>query len=239
MVAKAVPYKTIAGVTPCPGGWLVLPARVAGVTVVAEEAFVLPNLMQVLDYRPKFEYAGINAPTGLSDEHGSPYRPCDLEAREMLGWPRMIGVYPIPSRAALRATTREDVLKLEPWMTRDDFRRLRWLREAEREIQPFHQRSFYSANPDLSFYVMNGDRPLKTSPFHDDGRLQRIELIREKLPGIDEVITRAPPAGAGPTHMVQAGAMLWTARRASGRAVSRLPADPTWDVNGMRVELVR
>ena len=42
-------------------------------------------------------------------------------------------------------------------MTRDDFRRLRWLREAAREIQPFHQRSFYSANPDLSFHQMNGD----------------------------------------------------------------------------------
>ena len=239
MVAKALPYKTIAGVTPCPGGWLVLPARVAGVTVTAEEAFVLPNLMQVLDYRPKFEFAGINAPTGLNDEPGSQYRPCDVEAREMLGWPRVVGIYPVPSRSALLARNRDDVMKLEPWMNRDDFRRLRWLREAAQEIQPFHQRSFYSANPDLSFYVMNGDQPLKTSPFHDDGRLERIELIREKLPGIDEVITRPPPAGAGTTHMLQAGAMLWTARRASGRAVSRLPMDPTWDVNGMRVELVR
>ena len=239
MVAKPLPYKSIAGVTPCPGGWLVLPARVAGVTVVAEEAFVLPNLMQVLDFRPKFEYAGINAPTGLSDEPGVPYRPCDVEARELLGWPRVVGIYPIPSRLALQAASREEVLRLEPWMTRDDFRRMRWLREAATEIQPFHQRSFYSANPDLSFYVMNGDQPLKTSPFHDEGRLNRIELIRDKLPGIDEVITRVPPVGAGVTHMLQAAAMLWTARRASGRAVSRLPADPTWDTTGMRVELVR
>jgi predicted RNase H-like nuclease len=238
-VAKALPYKTLAGVTPCPGGWLVLPARLAGVTVVAEDAFVLPNLMEVLDYRPKFEFAGINTPTGLSDEPGSRYRPCDLDARELIGWPRMVGIYPIPSRAALRAVSREAVLRLEPWMTRDDFRRMRWLREAEREIQPFHQRSFSSANPDLSFYVMNEDQPLKTSPFHEEGRLERIELIRSRLPGIDEVITRAPPVGAGTTHMLQAAAMLWTARRASGRAVSRLPADPTWDANGMRVELVR
>jgi len=239
MVAKALPYKSIAGVTPCPGGWLVLPARVAGVTVVAEEAFVLQSLMEVLDYRPKFEFAGINAPSGLSDEPGSPYRPCDVEARELIGWPRLVGVYPVPSRAAIQATSREAVLKLEPWMTRDDFRRLRWLREAAREIQPFHARSFYSANPDLSFYVMNGDQPLKTSPFHDDGRLQRLDLIRDKLPGIDEVVSRPPPGGAGTTHMLQAAAMLWTARRASGRAVSRLPADPTWDATGMRVELVR
>jgi predicted RNase H-like nuclease len=239
MVAKPLPYKAIAGVTPCPGGWLVLPARVAGVTVVAEEAFVLANLMDVLDYRPKFEFAGINTPTGLADEPSGPYRPCDLDARELLGWPRLVGVFPVPSRPALLAESREELLKLEPWMGRDDIRRLRWLREAAREIQPFHQRSFYSANPDLSFYVMNGEQPLKTSPFHSDGRLERIELIRDKLPSVDDVITRQPPAGAGTTHMLQAGAMLLTARRASGRAVNRLPADPTWDAAGMRIELVR
>jgi hypothetical protein len=39
--------------------------------------------------------------------------------------------------------------------------------------------------------------------------------------------------------MLQAAAMLWTARRASGRAVSRLPFDPTWDATGLRIEIVR
>mgnify|MGYP003335920693 CR=1 FL=1 len=29
------------------------------------------------------------------------------------------------------------------------------------------------------------------------------------------------------------------ARRAAGRAMNRLPVDPTWDTNGMRMELVR
>jgi hypothetical protein len=33
--------------------------------------------------------------------------------------------------------------------------------------------------------------------------------------------------------------MLFTGRRASGRAVNRLPADPTWDIAGLRMELVR
>ena len=36
---KDNPFKSIGGVTPCPGGWLVLPGRLAGVTVIAEEAF--------------------------------------------------------------------------------------------------------------------------------------------------------------------------------------------------------
>ena len=87
MPPKALPFKSIAGVTPCPGGWLVLPARVAGVTVVAEEAFVLPNLMQVLDYRPKFEFAGVYAPMGLHDEPAGPYRECDEMAKELGPFP--------------------------------------------------------------------------------------------------------------------------------------------------------
>ena len=55
--------------------------------------------------------------------------------------------------AALRAKTREEALELEPWLTRDDFRRFKWIREAEREFQPFHQRTFFAAHPDLTFYV--------------------------------------------------------------------------------------
>jgi predicted RNase H-like nuclease len=39
--------------------------------------------------------------------------------------------------------------------------------------------------------------------------------------------------------MLQAGAMLFTARRAAGHAISRMPLDPTWDDEGLRIELVR
>ena len=39
--------------------------------------------------------------------------------------------------------------------------------------------------------------------------------------------------------MLQAAGLLWTARRAAGRAMQRLPLYPTWDTSGMRMELVR
>jgi predicted RNase H-like nuclease len=97
----------------------------------------------------------------------------------------------------------------------------------------------FSAHPDVSFTQMNNEEPLKTSPYHEDGRLERLELIRTQLPGVDDVITRVPPAGAAQVHMLQAAAMLWTARRGSGRAVSRMPLDPVWDTEGMRMEIVR
>jgi len=238
MVAKKPPYKNIAGVTPCPGGWLVLPARLAGITVAAEEAFVLPKLFEVLDFRPSFEAAAINAPMGLFDIPSGQYRPCDREAREYVGWPRLVAINGTPSRNAIRASNGE-ARRMEPWMTKHDIRRLRWLREAERELQPYHSRSFFSANPDVSFTVMNSDVPLTTSPYHEDGRLERLELVRQRLPGVDEVITRTPPDGAAGVHLLQAAALLFTARRGSGRAISRMPIDPTWDDTGMRMEIVR
>lgn len=233
------PFKTIAGVTTCPGGWLVLPGRIAGVTVVAEEAFALPNLMEVLDYRPRFDFGAVNIPFGYPEYPNMQYRTADREARDMMGWPRRVGVRPVPSRAALFAKNRKQALAIEPWLTRNDFRRFKWMREAATEIQPFHSRSFYSANADLSFQHMNSDEPLTTSPYHADGQVERLDLIRSKLPGVEEVVSRQPPTGAGQVHMYEAAAMLWTARRASGRAISRVPLDPEWDEAGIRVELVR
>jgi len=238
MTAK-LPYKMLGGVVPCPGGWLIVPARLAGVTVVAEEPMVVPTLLDVLEFKPKFEACAIWAPIGFFDQPTTPYRPCDDEARDYVGWPRRVAIRPTPSRAALNAPTREAALELEPWLTRDDFRRFRWLREAEREFQPFHQRSYFAAHPDLTFAQLNGDEPLTTSPYHQDGVLERMALIRDKMPGVEEMITRTPPPGAAVVHLLLATGLLWTARRAAGRAMQRLPLDPAWDTGGMRMELVR
>ena len=239
MVASKLPYKTIAGVVPCPGGWLIVTARLAGVTVSADDMVVVRQLFDVLDYKPKFDSAAIYAPVGFYEYPVGPYRPCDQEARDLVGWPRVVGIKPMPSRAALHAKTRDEARQIEPWLTNDDFRRFKWWRQAEREFQPFHQRTFFSAHPDLSFTSLNADQPLKTSPHHPDGLLERVRLIRDKLPGLEDVIMRPPPPGAGQLHLMQACALVWTARRASGRAMTRLPADPNWDDVGMRMELVR
>ena len=107
MPAKPLPYKNIAGVTPCPGGWLVIPARMSGVTVTAEDAFVVARLFDVLDDRPRFDSAAINAPIGLNDYPAGPERPCDTDAKEYVGWPRSVAIPGVPSREALRAGNRQ------------------------------------------------------------------------------------------------------------------------------------
>lgn len=241
MAAKQLPYKWLAGITPCPKGWLVVPARLAAVTLIVEDCIVMRTLDEVVDFRPKFDAAAINIPMGFPDlpPASGAFGDCETEAREMVGWPRRVAVRPIPSRAALNAPTRAGALALEPWLTRDDFRRFRWLREAANVFQPFHQRSFFSANPELSFALLNEDQPVRSSPFHEDGVLERMALIRNKLPGSEALVAEVPPDGAGQYHVMNAVGLLWTARRACGRAMNRLPIDPKWDTRGLRVELVR
>ena len=151
MVAAKLPYKTLGGIVPCPGGWLIVPARLAGVTVNAEEPEVVRNLSTCSSTSRSSTPPRSTHRSGFYELPPGPYRPCDAEAREMVGWPRVVGVKPMPSRAALHAKTRDEARQIEPWLTNDDFRRFKWWREAEREFQPFHQRMFFAAHPDLSY----------------------------------------------------------------------------------------
>jgi len=239
MVAQKLQYKWIAGIVMCPQGWLIVPARVVNATVIIEDPMVVRSLIDVVDFRPKFDAVAINVPLGYPDTPNGPDGCFEDQARDLVGWPRRVGVRTVPSRAALNAATRAEALEIEPWLTRDDFRRFRWLREASQMFQPFHQRAFFSANAELSYTLLNDNRPLKTSPFHQEGIIERMRLIRDKLPGADEIISRIPPEGAAQFHVMQATGLLWTARRAVGRAINRVPMDPDWDSNGLRVELVR
>ena len=141
------PFKSIGGVTPCPGGWLVLPGRLAGVTVIAEEAFVLRTFAEVLDYRPKFDFAAVNIPFGYPEHPGravSPMRPT-RHASSSAGRAASTSIR-FRRRAALFAKSRQEALALEPWLTKNDFRHFKWMKEAAIEIQPFHSRSIYSGN---------------------------------------------------------------------------------------------
>jgi predicted RNase H-like nuclease len=238
-VPNPLPYIPIAGVVPCPGGWLVQPARLIGVTIMPEEPFVLETLIDVVDYRPTYTVLVLGTAIGLPEEPVGGYRTCDLEARAMLGWPRRTMVAPVPSRQALHAGTFAAASELEPWLTPLSYRRFRWLREVDAEIQPYHQRRVFSANPEMSFYLVNSDAPTRSSPFWPEGPAERLRLLQERLPGLRAIVDQKAPKGASLRHVMDAAGLLWTARRISGKAITRIPMDPEWDDQGRRMEIVR
>ena len=77
-----------------------------------------------------YEAAAITRRWSVHLPSGS-FRPCDRDAREFVGWPRSLAIGGVPCRAAMAVSSNEELRRLEPWMTRHDVRRMRWLREAE------------------------------------------------------------------------------------------------------------
>jgi predicted RNase H-like nuclease len=236
---NALPYELLAGVVPCPRGWLVQPARLHGIAVVAENPWVARSVAEILDYRPDYSVIAIAAPVGLPEDPFGGFRGCDRVARRMLGWPRRSAVLPVPSRKALAAPSFAKAQELEPWLTPLNYRKFKWWRDLAGEMQPYLQRRVFAALPELTFQMLNGDRPLRSPRYWVTGRTERWNLLRDRLPGLEMALSQGIPAGAMEYHVLDAAALLWTARRIAGRAITRYPADPEWDDAGLRMEFVR
>jgi predicted RNase H-like nuclease len=115
---------------------------------------------------------------------------------------------------------------------------LRRYREVAAEMAPYRQRTVFEVHPELSFFQINGDVPLRWSKKFEAGQEERRVLLRNRIPGVERVL-EAELEDVPFTHLLDAAALLWTARRISARAGTRLPADPEWDDEGLRMEFVR
>jgi len=206
--------------------------KLQGITLSPEEPTVHPTLIDVLDYKPAFEIIALAAPVGLLDEYRPGGRTCEREARKLLGPRRGAAITSAPARGALAEGSQvagvSAVVRL----------RLPRIRETANELQPYWQRTVYEVHPELSFYQLNEDQPLQWSKHRTMGRKERRALLETRFPGVERVLD-AKVGRIREFHLIDAAACLWTARRIAARAVQRLPEDPEWDSEGIRMELVR
>jgi predicted RNase H-like nuclease len=212
--------------------------RLQGVTLYPAEQMLFNTFVEVLDWRPAFEVIALACNIGLPDKpvHGG--RTCDRQARQLLGHPRRGAIFSAPSRLALQATTYEEAAALNDGMSAPQWAMLRRIAEVDAIIAPYWQRTVYEVHPELSFYQLNDDTPLRYGKHLHRGVAERRALIERRVPMMAGVLDRRV-RGARRHHLVDAAACLWTARRIAGRAVNRLPDDPEWDDIGLRMEFVR
>jgi len=236
---RDLPYTTIGAAIPCVAGWVVLPGRMLGATILAEEPFTEKAFVDVLDHKPDFSSLVVGCPLAFPDRSVAGRRAAERAAAESLGWPRRLSVEPVPSRAAVLAPSFEAAQAIEPWLTRLAYRRFRYYREVEQEIQLFHQRKVFAASPELTFQMLNGDQPLTSSRHTIEGQRDRLRLVEDRMPGITLTVNEARPKGVGFRNLVDAAGLLWTARRIGGRVLSRVPSDPEWNDFGLRMEYLR
>jgi predicted RNase H-like nuclease len=220
-----LPYELVAGVIPCQDGWLVASAKLQGITIAPELPRLLGSFMDVLDERPAFSVVGLYAPVGLLDNPVQGGRTCEREARTLLG-SRMAGaIGSAPDRASLSGNA-------------DGIQLAHRFAEVAEQMGPYRQRTIFEVHPELSFYQLNGDQPLEHKNRSADGREERLNLLKARIPGVERILEARVP-GVRKAHLLAATACLWTARRILGRAMSRLPLDPEWDSQGLRMEIVR
>lgn len=228
-----LPYSVVAGVTPCRGGWLVAAAKLQGTIFAPEDPRRMTTFADVVDMRPAYSVIALNAPVGGLEQATVGGRTCDREARALLGR-RGSTVKSAPTH--IESPDGTDLL---PEHT-DAITRVLLPRyqEVAREMAPFRQRTVFEVNPDLSFFQMNENVPMQWPKHSEQGREERRSLIELKLPGALRIID-SDVAGATQAHLLDAAAILWTARRVFAKAAVRIPSDPEWDDQGLRMELVR
>ena len=234
-----LPYQLLAGVVPVPAGWLVASAKWQGVTIAPEEPRVADAFIDVLDYKPAYRVIAAFTPIGLLDEPRPKGRSCEREARRLLGAPRASAIASAPPRPALAFQTyREAAAASGGHLSPVGWRRARHVAEVDGVIAPYWQRTVFEVHPELSFFQLGGDRPLRYPKRTRAGREEREAILRARLPGAERLLDAALP-GVTKRHLLDAAACLWTARRIAARAVNRVPEDPEWDALGLRMEILR
>ena len=233
-----LPYKLIAGVEPCHGGWLVASGKLQGIQLYPNAPEVLPTFTEVLDYKPAFQVIALHMPIGLPTEPVQGGRDCDRAARRLLGWPRAGAILSPPTRSALAARTYAGAYDRSGGLNVVTWSQMRWIREVDKEIEPYWQRTVYEVHPELSFYQLNDDEPVSYGKRTVLGQKERRMLLEKRMPGVERVLD-AHLRRIRPWQLLDVAANLWTARRIISRAVARVPEDPVWDDQGLRMEILR
>jgi predicted RNase H-like nuclease len=233
-----VPYDLLAGVIPISRGWLVASAKLQGIQIYPNEPEVMESLLDVLDYRPSFRAIALDVPIGLLDKPRDGGRNCDRDARALLGWPRSGAILSPPIRPALDCTRYEEAARMCNGLSPVVWARMKHIAEVDRELAPYRQRTIFEIHPEMSFYQLNDDKPMRYPKRTVEGMRERRELLEGKIPGVERMLD-AELERVKPWQLLDAASCLWTSRRVIARAMTRLPEDPEWDELGLRMEIMR
>jgi predicted RNase H-like nuclease len=204
----------------------------AGSTFAPEEVQLYDSFREVVDMRPALSAVVVNAPIGYRSTRQEPQRECDVEVRSLLGR-RGVTIRRAPTRDVLtrgRALASDHLDAVTLTM-------LPVILEVAGEMSSYRQRSVYEGSPEMSFYFMNDGVPLRWSKMREEGRQERRELLLTKVPGIERIID-VSIRGVSTAHLLDAAALLQSARRAQTHAAKRIPLQPEWDGEGLRMEYV-
>ena len=224
--------KTLVGVDGCPGGWICVARKEEGY-----RAFVVESAAELVRRVGRESLIAIDVPIGLTE---SGPRQCDIEARKLLGWPRMCSVFSPPFRPALNASSYKDACEQNyaaggKKLSRQAYGILRKIREVDDLLLGYGepQKRLSEVHPEVSFLKWAG-RPMRHNKKSEPGRAERQALIEQKWPGLHDAL-REQLRGQkyGIDDLNDALGALWTAERIVSGEEIILPTDSPRDRHGL------
>ena len=179
----------------------------------------------------------IDIPIGLP---GRGSRACDLEARRILG-PRRNSVFAAPIREMLIATTHEEACAIGRdaegrGLSLQAFAIMTKIAEVDRQMTPERQARIREGHPEVSFAMLAGG-PLSTPKSEAAGKQERYALIASSFPDFESQAKRYAKRRVL-VDILDAYALLWSARRVARGTARSIPVQPETDARGLRIEMV-
>lgn len=227
---------SLAGVDGCKAGWFAVLLDIETGEISSE---VFRSAKELCGALADAAVIAVDVPVGLTDRG---QRECDREARKRLGRPRASSVFPAPIRAALGARTRKQASAVQLRLDGRGIGVQVWnilpkIREWDSFLRsnPAMARRVFEVHPELSFWALNGFRPMKHNKKTLEGRRQRREVLVKEFGSavLDEVRSSRTPREVADDDLHDAFAALWTARRIYAGAASRLPETAPRDSTGL------
>jgi predicted RNase H-like nuclease len=180
----------------------------------------------------------IDVPIGIMD--GMP-RAADQAARRMLRH-RACCVFSAPYRAMLGARSFEEASAARKRLdgkgcSRQTFGIIGKIAEVDALMSPENQARVREGHPEVTFAVMC-DKPIDERKKTGAGRAARLAALRPSFPDLDDRLVARTPSGVGRDDVLDAYAMLWTARRLVAGTALCLPEPDQRDSRGLRAEIV-
>jgi predicted RNase H-like nuclease len=228
----------VVGVDGCSGGWIAM--RWDGTARELEPNFH-PNFLHLLEAHGDAAAIGIDVPIGLP--MGTARR-CDLEARRMLGRPRMASVFLAPDARIIDAETYAEANARSRTLTgkglsRQAFGIMSKIAEVNAVMTPELQKRVVEVHPEVSFWAMSGaamQHTKKRSAGFDERREVIARAMGFRFPQRREL--RKMILYAAPDDALDAVAAAWTALRVASATSAKLPLEPEVDARGLRMEIV-
>lgn len=218
----------LAGIDGFKNGWVVA-WDANGITSI--EYF--QSLQDILECKP--EIAVIDIPIGLL-RIGT--READRSARQILKQ-RSCCVFTAPIRPLLECTSydlaRQCRLRVErKSLTKQSWAILPKIKEVDGALNPKLQQIVREGHPEVSFALMNGGEPLSQSKHSNTGQQDRMKLLQASF---HDIALRVEENRSWRKDVIDAYALLWTARRVREGTAEVLPEHSVVDASGLLMQI--